>query len=293
METDRLRQFCTIVETGSFTKASQLLGISHSGLSKSMKLLEQELNTKLFVPDGRGIAVTDSGTLVYQQAQPILQAVRQLMAKDTFEPEAQTIRIGALEIFTSHLLGALAENHLKDISIEIHEISPGFLETALLDRRIDFGLTFVPVPQPGLDHLEIAKTRLGVFVKRGAFQQTRVEDLPFVVPRSLLSENPLGVKERDGWSDSLFRRKILYRTNLLSTALDLARRGLCAVYIPEFVASLHNSAVAPNFQLENRPLPGSYMKSDRVLYLAKRHATEESALAKKLTAGIRSLCRRN
>ena len=42
MDTNRLRQFCAIAELGSMTKASKLLHITHSGLSKSMKLLQEE-----------------------------------------------------------------------------------------------------------------------------------------------------------------------------------------------------------------------------------------------------------
>lgn len=43
MDTKRLRQFCAIAETGSLTKAAELLHITHSGFSKSMKLLQDDL----------------------------------------------------------------------------------------------------------------------------------------------------------------------------------------------------------------------------------------------------------
>ena len=59
METNRLRQFCTVVETGSFRKAADILGISHSGLFKSIKTLEEEVGFVLFLPSGRGIVVVE------------------------------------------------------------------------------------------------------------------------------------------------------------------------------------------------------------------------------------------
>jgi DNA-binding transcriptional LysR family regulator len=49
METQRLRHLCVVVETGGLREASRLLGISHSGLSKSLRLLEQELGVALLV----------------------------------------------------------------------------------------------------------------------------------------------------------------------------------------------------------------------------------------------------
>ena len=66
METNRLKQFCTVKETGNLRKAANLLGISHSGLSKSMKALEEELGFPLFQSNGRGIVVTDEGLKLYE-----------------------------------------------------------------------------------------------------------------------------------------------------------------------------------------------------------------------------------
>ena len=73
MDTHRLRYFCTIAETGSLTKASEILGISHSGLSKAITALEDETNLQLFRPQGRGLEITKDGKWFYQKAQEILK----------------------------------------------------------------------------------------------------------------------------------------------------------------------------------------------------------------------------
>ena len=73
METHRLRYFCAIAETGSLTKASEILGISHSGLSKAVSVLEMETHLKLFRPLGRGLEITSDGKWLYQKAQQILK----------------------------------------------------------------------------------------------------------------------------------------------------------------------------------------------------------------------------
>jgi len=61
METDRLKYFCVIVDTGSLTKAAEVLGVSHSGLSKAMSVLQGELGFKILVPKGRGLELTEKG----------------------------------------------------------------------------------------------------------------------------------------------------------------------------------------------------------------------------------------
>ena len=61
METIRLRHFKAIVDTGGLMKASEVLGITGGGLSKSIKSLEEELGFKLFQQQGRGLELTEIG----------------------------------------------------------------------------------------------------------------------------------------------------------------------------------------------------------------------------------------
>ena len=68
METNRIRQFCVVAETENIRKASELLGITHGGLSKSLQVLEREYGKKLLLPQGRGIALTDEGIAFYKRA---------------------------------------------------------------------------------------------------------------------------------------------------------------------------------------------------------------------------------
>jgi DNA-binding transcriptional LysR family regulator len=63
-----------------------------------------------------------------------------------------------------------------------------------------------------------------------------ISDIPFAVPAQGLSSNPLGIKERDGWLESITPRNRQFVVNLLSVGLELTRQGLCAIFIPKFVA---------------------------------------------------------
>src|ERR1700748_2821892 len=100
METNRLRQFCLVVETGNLRKAAELLGISHSGLFKSIKVLEEEVGYPLFIPSGRGIVVSDPGKQLYNRTSRFFEAYEQLLGKKE-KPDQSVIRIGSFEVFTS------------------------------------------------------------------------------------------------------------------------------------------------------------------------------------------------
>ena len=98
MDTNRVRQFCVITETGSMTKAAELLFITHSGLSKTMKLLQEELGCALLRASGRGIALTEDGIRIYQHSKQFLEK-EELLFSVKHQPQRQTLRIGTVEIF--------------------------------------------------------------------------------------------------------------------------------------------------------------------------------------------------
>ena len=102
METERLHQFCLIADTGSLTKAASVLNISLGGLSKSMKVLEDDLGFQLFMPSGRGLVVSEKGLAIYSKAKQILASLSELQRPETSKP---IFRVGALEVFSLNVFG--------------------------------------------------------------------------------------------------------------------------------------------------------------------------------------------
>ena len=41
----------------------------------------------------------------------------------------------------------------------------------------------------------------------------------------------------------------------MATGIELARQGLCAIFVPEFVARLYNETVIDRFKLDSIELP--------------------------------------
>jgi len=57
----QLKNFLMIAETGSLMKAAMYLGVAQPALSRDLRLLEDELSTRLFHRDGRGVSLTRDG----------------------------------------------------------------------------------------------------------------------------------------------------------------------------------------------------------------------------------------
>lgn len=293
METQRLRHLCLVVETGGLREAARLLGISHSGLSKSLKVLEQELGVALFAPSGRGVVVTDTGRRVYEAARRVLAQADDLASVARGEaPAARPLRIATFEVFSTYFAGELVERAFKDRPLALRERVPGAIEEDLANDAADVGITYVPMPRPEIDYLKITTIELGIF-GRPELERTPVAELPFCAPTIPLTGVATTMRGLDGWPDERVPRTVRYPVDMLESALDLARRGLGVVYVPTFVVALHNRIVNARHVLHALPLPKGIEASvrRRDVLLVKRRSTEESADMKKIAKTLRDVCR--
>lgn len=292
METNRLKQFCTIVETGNLRMAAELLGISHSGLSKSLKILEEELGYPLFFPSGRGIVISDEGHLLYAKAQKVLAQVEIMLGRSA-EKESPVLRIGSFEVFTTYFIGPLLDRYLPGREVEIHELVPGRLEESLAFKKVDLGITYEPVPRPGIEYVKVASLLMGAFALKGKFKNMPWNEIPFIVPVTPLEGAPSGVKGRDAWPDDKIKRNIRYRVDLLGTGLEIVRQGLGVVFIPRFVAHLHNSTIASDYKLESLPLPRGMTHVKRDIFIVKRESSGENKTIREVAKALREICTTN
>lgn len=289
METNRLRQFCTVVETGNLRKAAELLRISHSGLSKSMDVLENDIGTPLFLPSGRGIVISDEGLKLYKRCTPFFTELGKLLGGPAAK-DSSLLRIGSFEVFTSYFVGTLLKDYLHDVEVEIHELLPGRLEEALLFDKVDLGITYEPIPRKGIEYVEVTSLEMGAYVAQGAFRGIHALQVPFVVPVTPLEGAPSGVKGRDGWPDENFKRNVRYRVDLMTTGLELVRQRLCAIFIPKFVARLHNESVQPDFKLEAVELPKGFAVVKRKVFIIKRESMIENKSLRQIAKALRKIC---
>lgn len=79
MELQQLQYFVTTVQTGSITKAAEVLYISQPALSRTIHRLEEELGFSLFERRHAGIRLTPGGETIYQGAEQILGTIEEMV----------------------------------------------------------------------------------------------------------------------------------------------------------------------------------------------------------------------
>jgi DNA-binding transcriptional LysR family regulator len=282
MDTDRLKYFCTLVELGSLTKASEILGISHSGLSKAISLLQSEVNSRLVRPQGRGLEITPEGKALYAKSIEVLRLIDNLhMHEQRTNP---TVRMGLSEVMAisgSDLLASEIEQPLK-----IEQCDVGECEELISREEIDFGISFVPQPRPELEYLKLGKVTFNSFAREDLAKK-HGEKTPFAVPISDLPTNPMGFKIRDGWPKSIPRNSY-YLVKTFATALNLLRNGKAAVYMPDFIAKRENQLLNSKYKII-KVVEQQRATSVRELFLVKAKGSLETREMKKVAKILRKL----
>src|SRR6187455_1077551 len=91
IDVDQLRTFIAIVETGSFTKAAEVVHKTQSAVSMQMKRLEERLGKAIFARDGRASKLTDDGDRLLDYARRIIKLNVEALASfdyaDRYLPE--------------------------------------------------------------------------------------------------------------------------------------------------------------------------------------------------------------
>ncbi len=97
--------FLEIARQGSFAKAADAVAISQPAISKTLKELEELLETRLFERDKTGVELTPAGIRFMRYAAPCVQALRDgVSTLRSEEHEPPQVRVGILSTVESQLM---------------------------------------------------------------------------------------------------------------------------------------------------------------------------------------------
>ncbi len=129
---DGMKTVIAVVETQSFTAASERLGLSKALVSKYVGEVERQLGTRLFNRTTRRLALTDAGRLYYEQALTLLEQFSSMV--DTVTGE-QTKPRGLLRISAPVTFG---EMRLAPLLPEFSALYPELqVEMVLTNNAMD------------------------------------------------------------------------------------------------------------------------------------------------------------
>ena len=93
MTLQQLNYFCLVAELQSINKVAQQVHVSEPALSKSIHLLEQELNVRLFNRSGRKLKLNENGDFFYRNVSACLERLEETVDALTSSTSLKEIRI--------------------------------------------------------------------------------------------------------------------------------------------------------------------------------------------------------
>lgn len=148
MKLQQLRYIVEIVNQNlNITDAAEALYTSQPGISKQVRLLEQELGLEIFERNGKHIkGITPEGSKIIAIARELLAKTQSIKAiGDEFNyPDQGALRIATTNTQARYVLPSVVERFVARyprVSLQIHQGSPTQIYEALLSGEVDLAIT--------------------------------------------------------------------------------------------------------------------------------------------------------
>ena len=147
MKLQQLKYLIAIVDNGlNITAAAESLYTSQPGVSKQLKLLEEELGMQLFTRKGKSLGgVTPAGERVIERARVIMQEVENIrsLASEYFAEDNGSLSIGTTHTQARYVLPEIIAEFRKrfpNISLNLHQGTSEQIADMVAANKIDFAI---------------------------------------------------------------------------------------------------------------------------------------------------------
>jgi DNA-binding transcriptional LysR family regulator len=296
MDLHQLRCFVTAAEELHFGKAAQRLDMLPSALGRYIRLLEEDLGTRLMTRTTRSVALTDDGALLLKEANALLAQADALAGKfrTRARKRATTVRVGAIDSAAAGLLPMLLHDFRKrrpDVTVQLVEDKTIRLLPRLLSGRLD--LAFVRPPESIDKRLEflflfhetavVAVSDHHPLAARKRVTVPDLEALPLIVPerRSRPHSHDLTMKL---FSEAGLEARIAQIAEEKQTIVNLVSAELGVAIVPRWTSRMATRGVRfirlAATDMNKLPLAAAWSRGardpvrDEVLAVLKAHLSD-------------------
>ena len=283
MDISHLRCFIATAEELHFGRAAQSLGMLPASLGRQIRLLEEQLDTKLFLRTTRSVSLTEAGEAILEDVRAMITQAEMLEEKirSIRKSTVPVLRVGAIDSAAAgmmpQLLQYLRAEH-PGIEVQLFEqktihLLPRLLSGSLdivfcrppdtRDRRINFRTLFfetavvaLPADHPLAERDEIAVADLA--------------DAPLIVPdrRSRPHSHDLTIKL---FLDAGLTARIAQVAEEKHTIVNLVATGTGLAIVPRWTARI----AVPGVRFVRLAIPDGATRSKLVLAAAWTRGTRD------------------
>ena len=278
-----LPAFLEVAESGGIAEASRRLHLTPAAVSRTLRLLEDELGDQLFNRVGRSLVLNSRGAALRDALRSAVSAVDRGLHATLADPFSGSLRVSSLGVLSEYfVVPALIELKKEHTSLVPEHLNLRTAEaTDLLSRgEIDLAFYYEERAVDGIVVERVGQTPMSVYCGRGhplfskrRITQETVLEYAFSVPQVGDSG-----KLMDDWPTEIPRR-VGMRITLLRSNLEVCRSGALLTVLPD-VAAATDLAAGELRRLPMRNLPP-------IDVFAARPATGiERGAARRLITGV-------
>mgnify|MGYP002855084227 CR=1 FL=1 len=241
MTINQLIYFTTVVKTSSFSKAAKQLYVSQAAISFSIKELEKEFDTSLFIRYNNQIVLTDEGHHLYKIALNLIQnynnAVEDMKG---YLKKTSTLKIGVPPMLGSIIVPSLIQEYTQinpTTEIQLVELGSSANQKAIVNRELSCGFTVIYKDNidESLDYIKLSTTSLyfainknNPLAKKESLSISDIKNIPLILMKEDSLQSALIQSE---FAKNNLVPNIKIRTNQVYTIKELIKNSNIGAFV--------------------------------------------------------------
>ncbi|SCL21712.1 DNA-binding transcriptional regulator, LysR family [Micromonospora pallida] len=273
MQVEDFRRLLALGDHEQITDAAVALRMSQPSLSRLLARVEDELGTRLFERDAKGVHPNPYGTLVLAGARDIVERYDRLRRDlaDLLDPEAGTVRLAFLDSMAASLVPRVLRDFRQEaprVHVALRQASGHEIMRDLESGSAELLITW-PRPSGGHGWLPLQRQRLVLVVPAGH----RLAGRRRIKLDEIATEDVVTVPTGFGFRslvDELFAAagvapRISFESGDLATVEGIVGAGLGVALLPDQLAGTSNTVGIPVAAPGAERTVGLTWRTDRVL----------------------------
>lgn len=276
MESNELRIFRAVAQTGSITKAANVLGYVQSNVSARIQQLEYDLKTQLFYRQ-RGMILTPAGEKLLAYAEKVIYLLEEAdkALNDSCEPSGN-LSIGAVHTVSAMKLPEiLSQYHKAYPKVDLSLITSQSDELIYKVKHFQLDGAFIKAPSLSDENIvcELVFEETLVLISNPQF--TKIEDL-YAKPFLMSSTGCPNRAQLENWLKSKGNYNIRYMEfNNLNSIIEGVIADLGASFVPKSTIEEYESKGL----LKSFSVPEKY-NTTRTFFVRRKDSLMTNSLSK-------------
>jgi len=238
---EKLKYFYEIAKSGSFRKASISLHITQPSLTKSIKVLEESIQKKLFVRTPKGVNLTNQGEVLYNYCIDLFYKLEEVegLLESNNDPMNTTVRIGTYDSIAIYFWPQFIKYLVKkypQLKIQLSTNRSHIILEELEKGLHDICLSIEPTNYKHIETKVISKDHFNFYVAPRSTEKVfkNINDAPIIYMPQTLSNFDKYILDK---LNEIKSKNKSYETSSLESAKALAENGVGMAILPSYVAN--------------------------------------------------------